>query len=70
MPYLTGDAGFSNNRTIVITFPDTFGLRLAVRGALLELTREENWEQLGTMSTEDAAAYMLAAFEDIYEFIP
>lgn len=70
MPYLTGDSDYSQFRTITISFPDTFGLRVAVRGALLDLTREEVWEELGSMTPAQAAQHMTDAFEGINEFIP
>lgn len=49
------------NATRIITAPDTMiGF---VSGALSLLARVENWEQLGTMSPDDAAAI----FEQVYD---
>jgi len=43
--------------------PDDLALVGAVTGALLPLTYPENWEQFGTMTPEQAAGVMSAAFE-------
>lgn len=48
-----------------LSIPDTLLFRAAVNGALLELSKAENWEQFGAVTPEEAAA---AALEMLYEF--
>lgn len=68
MPWLTGNApsGAAVCRTIFV--PDEPTFRAAVRGALLEMTYEYNWEQEGDLTPAEAAALafeMLETYEDL-----
>ena len=67
MPYLTGDdtGAVVDCRTLGV--PDDLYFRMAVRGALMELARPENWEQFGDQTPEQYAELankmVLAFFE-------
>jgi len=51
-------------RCRTISIPDDLLLIGAVTGALLPLTQAENWEEFGSMSSQEAADIMSASFED------
>ena len=69
MPYLTGDdtGAVVDCRTLGV--PDDLYFRMALRGALLELTNPENWEQFGDQTPEQYAALadnmVMAFFEGL-----
>lgn len=67
MPWLTGNSPLASAgicRRLLI--PDDRDLLMAVNGALLELTKPENWEQFGNMEPEEAAKLMLEMW---YSFV-
>lgn len=67
MPYqwLTPDLPTPDNRRgRCFSVPDDVQLVAAVSGALLPLTYAASWEKFGSMTPDEAAAIMSAAFED------
>jgi len=62
--WLTPDTPAPNDeRCRRVSVPNDLAFVAAVTGALLPLTRPENWEQAGSMSSQEAAEIMSAAFE-------
>jgi hypothetical protein len=59
MPYLTGDNPGSALVCRTVFIPDDPAFRAAVRGALLELAYEYNWEQEGVATPAEYAALAL-----------
>ena len=63
--WLTGDIPATGDficRRLII--PNDLGLIMAVNGALVELTREWNWETFGPLPASGAAALMSQLYED------
>jgi len=54
-------------RCRTISVPDDLAFVGAVTGALLPLTQPDNWEQSGSMTPEEAAGIMSAAFESFVD---
>jgi len=61
MAWLTGDTIPETTTCRVIRIPDDPTFRRALSGALLELTKAENWEQFGTLTPEEQASAFLDA---------
>jgi len=64
MPYLT-PSNATGTTQVCISFPDDENFLFAVLGALNDLTREENWEQGGTLTANEAATIMVDALDTI-----
>lgn len=64
MPFLTPDSG-NGWCQIRITIPDAYLLRLAVHGALHELTLPEFWEGYGSMTVDEVVAIMSTANDEL-----
>ena len=62
MPWLTGDEIPTGTKCREIRVPDDPTFVSAVSGALLDLTRPENWEQHGTLTPQQMADAMLDAY--------
>lgn len=56
MPWLTGDEISADRVCRAVSIPAETWMIAAVSGALLDLTRVENWEQLGDITPAEAAA--------------
>ena len=50
-----------------LRIPDDIYILAAVKGAILELTKPENWTQLGLVSPEDMAAQMQLMYDEMME---
>lgn len=50
---------------ITITIPDDEFFLYAIRGALLELTESDNWEQHGMLTPDETVEAMLIAFDNM-----
>jgi microcystin-dependent protein len=61
MPWLTGDVIPTETACRVIRIPDDPVFRRALSGALIELTKAENWEKFGTLTPEEQAQAFLDA---------
>jgi hypothetical protein len=67
MPYLTPEASTGDMITRVLHIPNEERFIAAVSGALVELTREWNWEQLTPLDmTPEAAAAQAQSMLDTY----
>lgn len=62
--WLTPDTLPDTKLCRVIRIPDDIALVAAVSGALLELTRQENWEQYGQQTPAATASVMQSMFYD------
>ena len=62
MPYLTPDSKPSATITVTFELPDSEEWLAVLLGAVLELTRVENWELFGSLTPEN----MAQDFDDIY----
>jgi len=70
MPFLTGSSdGDGVTRSVVVVIPDDDAFHEALWGAVLELTRPENWQQSGTLTAQEAASAMLQAY-DVGDYPP
>lgn len=63
MPFLTGDVPAGSSHCYPLFVPDDLYFRLAVRGAIWELTKPEAWEQFGTLTPDESAALALEMYE-------
>jgi len=64
MPYLTPDTLPLTHRCKRLSIPDDPLIRAAVRGAIYDLTKAENWEQFGAVPPEAIAYRMLLMFNE------
>jgi len=64
MPYLSPESLPSEICTITLQIPNDELLRLAVMGQVYELTRPYLWEQYGAVTPAQAAAAMIATYND------
>lgn len=55
--WLTPDNPPGQNRAVVLYVPTGEEYEQAVRGALVELVNPDNWQQSGTLTPEETAAY-------------
>ena len=63
MPWLTGGDPGAATTCRPLDIPDDLYFRAAVRGAIFDLTRPENWEQFGALSPAEAAALAITMYE-------
>lgn len=63
--WITPDEASSNTRLIEITVPDDMYLYSCLLGAVYLLTLPQNWEELGTITPEQAAAFFNQTFQDL-----
>lgn len=63
MPWLTGGDPGAATICRPLDIPDDLYFRAAVRGAIFDLTRPENWEQFGALSPAEAAALAITMYE-------
>lgn len=64
--WLTPETLPTNTVCRQIAIPDDIALVAAVSGALLELTRSQNWELFGAQTPEDTALAMLTMLEQFW----
>lgn len=65
MPWMTPDSEPAETQPIVLEVPDHETWLAAVRGALFDLARQENWEQFGTLTPEETANRYLEMWEEM-----
>lgn len=63
MPYLTPSNAPTTSRGVIIYIPDNDEFIHTLLGALLELTKVENWEQSGTLTEEETAELWRSVYD-------
>lgn len=67
MPFLTGDTPGGSSNCYPLFIPDDLYFRLAVRGAIHELTLPENWEKFGDLTPDEAAQLALTMYNSFVD---
>lgn len=62
-PIRTGDTNLGGGDSAALVVPDDDWIRWAIVAALYALTQPENWQQVGTVTPQEAADIMLAVLE-------